>query len=46
MDAEGGSTFYEYNLLDQLIHISLPNGTRKTIQYDLLGHLKQEIWGE
>lgn len=44
-DAERGNTSYEHNRLNQLTHISLPNGTCKTLKYDRLGHLEQEIWG-
>lgn len=46
IDAEDGISSYEYNSLNQLTHISLPNGSCKTIKYDLWGRIEQEIWGK
>lgn len=46
VDAAGAVTFYEYNCFNQLTHISLPNGTCKTIKYDSFGRPDQEIWGK
>ena len=45
-DPRGFVTQFHYDLINQLTHISLPNGTSKTIKYDGLGRLEQEIWGE
>ncbi len=46
IDGEEGISSYEYNLLNQLVHTTLPNGSCKTMEYDSFGRLYREIYGE